>query len=139
MAGSAEQVLSKFQSALKSGDESAINSLISGNLQHDLDRGGMKATSKLAAGVKNGPKKVVDANVKILDTIASGDTLVVRFSFDVKGSDVPGADPAKTAHVNAICVAKTQNGEVVSVNIEPDTAGLYLQLGLGIADARATH
>lgn len=137
MADSADQVLSQFKQALQSGDNDAIESLISDNLQSNLDRGGIKAKLPESSNLQTTTPSA--ANVKVTDTIATGDTLVLRFSFDVKGSDVPGADPSKTAHVNAIAVAKTKDGKVVSVDIEPDTAGIYFQLGLGIADAQATQ
>src|SRR5436853_1898030 len=134
MAG-ADQVLSQFQQALKSGDDGAINKLVA-NSKTNLDRGGISAKGP---GGKGGPKKASNANVKFQDTITTGDTIVAKFSFDVKGADVEGADPTKTATVNAIAIAKVQNGQVTSVSIEPDTAGLYFQLGLGVADAKKTQ
>jgi len=136
MAGSAEQALSQFQAALKSGDINAINNLIGGNPKTNLAR---SFASAKPPGTKTNATTPSAANVEILDTVTSDDTIVARFRFNVKGSDVAGADPSKTARGYAIAIAKLQNGKVTSVNIEPDTTGLFLQLGLGVSDAKPTQ
>lgn len=137
-AGGAQEVAEKFNKAVEGGNAASLTGLFANNLQHDLDRSGIETNLGSSSVRADAAGYAANANVKILDQIVAGDKIVTRFQYDVNGDNVPGAAKGSKATVTAICIARVENGKIVESNIEQDTAGLYLQLGLGVADSKAS-
>ena len=130
-----EEVLRQFNQAVSSGNVGGLSSLFADNLKHNLDRSGKKTGLSSSSALGTAAGNVGNANVKVLDQIVAGDQIVTRFQFEVDGANVDGAVAGSKATVTALCVAKVQDGKVVEANIEQDTAGMLLALGMGVADA----
>ncbi|MGZ5441902.1 MAG: ester cyclase, partial [Thermoanaerobaculia bacterium] len=136
--GGAEQVAQQFKRALESGNVDGLSGLFASNLSHDLDRSGIETNLGDASKLADVARYAVNANVKFLDQVVNGDQIVTRFQYDVDGNNVPGAARGSRATVTAVCIARVENGKIAEANIEQDTAGIYLQLGLGIADSKTS-
>lgn len=128
-------IVNDYFAAVSAGDAATADNLLHDDFVHDLSSDGVEVPNEPGNADElssDNMATAADSNYVIDNVIASGDWVAVEYSFDVAGAAVTGADPAATAHVEAMAFVRIECGMIAEAHFEFDSLGLLLQLGFEV-------
>ncbi len=125
--------------AFEAGEFDDLNDTLHPDFSHNLSRGEVEVPNETGNEDEIDQAEAAgDVDGSVDDIFASGDQVVVRYTFTVDGDMVEGAAPGSSATVTTIAIVQIECGQIKHMWAEFDSLGLVLQLGINVEASDAT-
>jgi len=129
-------LVSRYMTAHLNGDYETVSELLSDELSHNFSRSGITVDMATKQDAVRMAKSAGPVDIKFHDMIASGDKVVVRYSYTISSDAVAGAIPGTTAEVTGIAIVRVENGKIREIWQEQDVLAMLLAFGMRLLPAK---